>query len=329
MSTMSSISSLLNFLDAPIVVGDPEGGAIFINPAFERAFSTTAEVACSQPLAELFEGGGREAILGAVAAVCSGGETVKFRLKEAGGAYLGLASPIVAEDDRVGVVILLTEEPPADERLVAIQSEMREPIEKAEQAFEEILEQTGGRRSERYRELVERGLSALERAKKWNAELHGVLVGRVTSQKKGGDDAIDPVKVTRDVASQLGDEFDAANVGLQLLVPPELQTASGDPNHLEAALTRLLRDRLESAKAGALVTLSARSALGGEPKGVLLSIVDAPASPGNRSNDDADALHEPREVVEAVVELGGRLCTVEDADLGRVTSICLEPQPAA
>ena len=128
MSTMTSISSLLNFLDAPIVVGDPEGGVIFVNPAFERAFATQAEVACSQPLAELFEGGGREAILGAVASVCSRGETVNFRLREGGGSFLGLASPIVAEDDRVGVVILLTHEPAADERLFAIQSEIAQRI---------------------------------------------------------------------------------------------------------------------------------------------------------------------------------------------------------
>lgn len=39
MTGMASVSSLLNFLDAPIVVGDPEGRVIYVNPAFERAFS--------------------------------------------------------------------------------------------------------------------------------------------------------------------------------------------------------------------------------------------------------------------------------------------------
>ena len=49
------------------------------------------------------------------------------------------------------------------------------------------LEQTGGRRAERYRGLLERGLGALERARKWNDELHRMLCGRGRSAAhKGG-----------------------------------------------------------------------------------------------------------------------------------------------
>ncbi len=30
--------SLLSFMDAPVVVGDPDGAAVYVNPAFEARF---------------------------------------------------------------------------------------------------------------------------------------------------------------------------------------------------------------------------------------------------------------------------------------------------
>ena len=37
--------SLLSFLDAPVIVGDPEGRAVYVNPAFQSRFGITAEAA--------------------------------------------------------------------------------------------------------------------------------------------------------------------------------------------------------------------------------------------------------------------------------------------
>jgi PAS domain-containing protein len=59
--------SLLSFLDAPVLVGDPEGRVIYVNPAFERRFCQDDESVQGAELVSLFEGGGREAILNAVA----------------------------------------------------------------------------------------------------------------------------------------------------------------------------------------------------------------------------------------------------------------------
>ena len=103
--------SLMDFVGAPVVVGDPDGRAVYINPAFESHFGISRVAATGQPLASLFEGGGREAVLRAVAEVCAGGETVRIYLKENEVRYMATASPIVAEQGRVGVVILLTSEP--------------------------------------------------------------------------------------------------------------------------------------------------------------------------------------------------------------------------
>jgi PAS domain-containing protein len=303
---------------------------IYVNPAFERAFGKSAEEACGESLALLFEGGGREAILGAVAEVCTRGETVSFRLREAGSAFLGLASPIEAEADRVGVVILLTDEPAADERLLAFQGEIAEPLDEALQAFEEILEQTGGRRSEKYRGLVERGMAAAERARKWSDELHAALCGRSAAADSGA--TLDPLKVVRDVTARLAVELEQAGVDLQLLAPAEVPAASGDAAMLETTLTRLIRHRLAAAESGSYITLSVRPAGEADQTGVLFSVIDLPAAreeTGLEEDEQEQAVPEPRAVGATVAALRGRICTIEDPVAGRATSIRLETAPAA
>ena len=120
--------SLLNFLDAPFMVIDPEGRIIYVNPSYEQRFCPEGEKVEGQPLVTLFEGGGREAILKAVADVCAEGTTTRFRMREGTRGYLGLASPIEApgaEAGRVGVVILLNDEPAIDAKLQAVHREIR------------------------------------------------------------------------------------------------------------------------------------------------------------------------------------------------------------
>ena len=75
----ASTLSLLSFLDAPVLVGDPEGRAAYVNPAFESRFGVTAEGVTGRPLAGLFDGALREAMLRAVADVCARGTTARFR----------------------------------------------------------------------------------------------------------------------------------------------------------------------------------------------------------------------------------------------------------
>ena len=42
--SISEGASLLTFLEAPVVVGDPEGRAIYVNPCFERRFSLAGQL---------------------------------------------------------------------------------------------------------------------------------------------------------------------------------------------------------------------------------------------------------------------------------------------
>ncbi|MBW2383419.1 MAG: PAS domain-containing protein [Deltaproteobacteria bacterium] len=327
---MEGMSSLLSFLGAPVVVGDPEGRCVYVNSAFERSFKTSLDAARGEALAQLFSGGGREAILGAVAEVCTRGETVSFRLKEGDAAYLGLCSPIEAELDRVGVVILLTDEPDLDQRLLVFQGEIAEPLDDIADAMEELLEQTGGRRRERYRVLVERGMSALERARKWNEELHGALCGRTTSSSSSA--SLDPVKVVRQVVGRVSAELEESEVGVQLLAPAQLVAARGDASMLESALMRLVRHRAAEAQLDGRITLSARLVGEGEGRGVLFSVIDRPAateSAASEAEDGEGSEPEPRVVRATVAALGGRICTLEEPSVGRVTAIRLGLAPTS
>ncbi len=313
-----NLTSLLNFLDAPLMIGDPDGRVIWVNPAFERTFDCSGESVRGQPLAMLFDGGGREAVLSAVAEVCSRSETVRFRLKKDGTGFLGVCSPIEAEGGSVGVVILMTLEPDTDERLLAFQAEIAEPLDEAAHILDELMEQTGGRRAERYRGLVERGLGALHRAQKWSDELKGALQGQRTSRTQS---SVDPVKVVRNVSHSMLEDGGHAGPKLYLLVPSSLPAVLGDATMLETALLRLVRSRGMEADGEAWLSLSARVSGQGADRRVFFSVID-------RCFDElaaagAEAEPEPKLVRAAVSALGGEILTWTEPGMGRVTTISL------
>jgi PAS domain-containing protein len=315
--------SLLNFLDTPFLVGDPDGCIVYANPAFCRCFSGGQGDLVGVEMASMLSGGGREAMLSAVADVCSTGSTVRFRLREEGRGFLGLASPIEAPagtpldpgGDRLGVVILLLDEPEVDARLTSVQHEIQEPLDEALACLDQLIDQTGGRRNEVFRGAVEGGMSALVRARKWTVELTAALQGR--PGKLDVDQTLDPVRVLHQAFDRVAGQFEEAGVELDLLVPAQLPIAPGDAERLETAVVRLLRLRLAKAEAGSGVMLAGRT-MGTD--GVLISIVD----PGRREGADEEGDdREPRSLCDAVEPRGGRVHTVSITGAGRATTVRL------
>ena len=320
---MSLVSgSLLTFLDAPVVVGDPEGRTAYVNPAFAARFRPGGDDATGQPLSALFEGGVREAVLRAVVECCEQGRTVRFRLRHAGVGYTAVASPIVAEDARVGVVILLVESGAADERLLALQREIAEPVGELRRVLDELLEQTGGRRDERYRTLVDEGSRALTRVQKWSEELTAVIAGRPAAARP--DASFDAVRVVQDAAARLRGEFAALGIELEVLVPARLPRVRGDGARVEHAIVRLLQGRLSTARESASVTLAARP-VGREARSIVISICDAPGGDGLSMTDPTEPI--PAIVMEIVRELGGEIRSAADPLVGRTTAIRLDVSP--
>jgi transcriptional regulator with PAS, ATPase and Fis domain len=169
--------SLLDYLDAPVLVGDPDGRVVHLNPPFESRFQISLEQARGKELATLFEGGAREAVLRAVADVCGGSGPVRFPLREEDCGYWAVASPISAEENRVGVVILITVELSSDRRMIECAKEIQEPLEELTRCLGEFAEQVGGRRAERYRLMLEDVANAVELLRKRSDELQSLLSG--------------------------------------------------------------------------------------------------------------------------------------------------------
>ncbi|UCE85461.1 MAG: PAS domain-containing protein [Deltaproteobacteria bacterium] len=308
--------SLLAFLDSPVVVGDPEGRAVYANPAFLESFAERPDPITGRPLSEFFEGGGRESVLAAVAEVCSGGRTIRFRVRQGDIGYAGLASPITADGSQVGVLILLTEEAVGEERLLAFHREIQGPLDEVEHCLMAILEQTGGRRSEQYRLLLEEGLRAHARLRKWSEQLHALLSGFEATPAT--ELSLDPVQTVRAAVADLRVDPDASGVRVELLLPARLPRAKGDPDRFGDALVGLLRECIAHAPYGAAYTIAARAVGSGSGSRVLISIVEpAGAAAGTAVKDRAEALRE------TVAASGGSLVTTEDERVGRTTAIQL------
>ncbi len=155
----------MDFVDAPVIVGDPEGRAVYANPAFERDFKTSTESFTGVPLASLFDGGAREAVLAAVAGVCDGSARERFRVLEGGKGFEALASPVEVDEGRVGVVILLFEET-GDGALKAFRREIQEPLDELTACLVAFSSPTADRPTEAGRIMIAEGLRAIERIRK-------------------------------------------------------------------------------------------------------------------------------------------------------------------
>jgi nitrogen-specific signal transduction histidine kinase len=160
--------SLLDFIQTPVLVGDPDGRTVYVNPAFETDFLLTADQVAMQPIANLFEGGGREAVLRAVAHVCgdkSVTDSERFSVLVEDRGYKALASSVAAEGGRVGVILLLLRESAGEARMQSFGREILAPLDEIAASLSTVAEHAT--------EPVQRialadAVRSLERVRKWS-----------------------------------------------------------------------------------------------------------------------------------------------------------------
>ena len=162
--------SLLDFIQAPVMVGDPDGRVVYVNPAFETDFLVPLEDVSGQPVANLFAGGGREAVLHAVAKVCGSQSEVateRFSLLVEDRGYKAIASAVEAEGGHVGVILLLVRESAGEARLHSFRRELQAPIDELTACLATVAELATGPDAEAQRIAIADGVRALDRVRKW------------------------------------------------------------------------------------------------------------------------------------------------------------------
>ena len=306
--------SLLGFVDTPVLVGDPEGRIVYANPSFRKSFSTQSDDLMGQPLAMVFGGGAREVVLGVTASVLDRGEAARLQIREAGKGFTGLASPIEAEDNRVGVIMVLLEEESNDDHMSTLVDEVSGPLAESLKNFQALKQPVRARVTDAQKEIFETGLDALEEAQQSLRELH--LVVRGGKPKLGRFDLSGSImRVVDRMGRSQGHELD-----LQVLMPPNLPRVVGAAPAFERLMGSLLRQRFDECKAGHPLTLLARclDGDGDGARGVLVSVVDVPDSDRRQGTGlPPESLHH------GIVGMGGETICVEDSLLGRVTSLRL------
>lgn len=312
--------SLLSYLDAPVVIGDPDGCAVYANPAFELRFERAVGRVPGAPLAELFEGGAREAVLRAVVVACSQGESVRFRLREGSAGFSAVASPIEAQGEQVGVVILLKEEVEGVERVLALHREMERPLDELSQSLQRLAELQAGPRDARVRSLLADAQQALGRLRKGADEVRALLTGGRGSgadEKTGGPGAarsLEPAALLHRVAARAERGLGGSAPPIDVIAAPGLPSLRGDSRRVEALLSRLVETRLAGGAKLDRLVLSARAVGAGAERALLFSLCELGAT---------GAAADLGQLREEAAALGAELRAVAQPRLGRATTLRL------
>jgi len=301
----ASTLSLLSFLDAPVLVGDPEGRAAYVNPAFEGRFGVTAEGVTGRPLAGLFDGALREAMLRAVADVCARGTTARFHLRHAGVGYAAVASPIVAEDARVGVVVVLVEHGASDERLHAIGKRIEQSCDDLGSALSQLETRLVARGEAGQLDAAARAQGQLRQA---SLELAAVLQGLPLPAPTT---RFEPARLLADIAARVRGDVEHGGGSLELRLPGELPLVRGEPARLASALVDLLRERVAGRAASQVLAARVHERQG--RTFVVVSLLEGHSPPAP----------EPARLRQAVEELGGQLRSSVDPERGRTLAFRL------
>src|SRR5262245_5469535 len=150
------------------MVGDPDGRVVHVNPAFAADFLVPLDEVVGQPVANLFAGGGREAVLHAVARVCGSNTDVeRFRLIVEDRGYKAIASAVEVEGGHVGVILLLVREGASEARVQSFRREIQSPLDELAGCLSAVAEHAAGPGSEAQRIAIADGVRCLDRIRKW------------------------------------------------------------------------------------------------------------------------------------------------------------------
>jgi len=294
--------SLLDFLDAAVLVADLQGSAVYANPAFEHCFEVHANGITGKRLSEIFGGGARESVLGALARACAQSGRVRFIIRHNQKGYEATASPIVSDGMRVGVLLLFDEEVDDKEQLLALQRKLENSIG----SLQAIVDALRGPELPSPSALAE-DAGRIADALKFlsDALLH------ITGMRDVGVEGRDPEDIVREAVATVAHDAELARIQLEVEVLGDLSPMQGDTDLLCAALVELLLDRFAKLPRKAWLTLTVKE-IGNGSRSTLQIVVKEDHS----ESSAADGMGEvPPAVKDAVYALRGDI-RITPAPLG-------------
>lgn len=312
--------SLLTFLEAAVLVSDPEGRAVYANPAFERAFEIPTGQVAGQPLVSIFEGGAREAVLGAVARAVTETGRIRFFVRHGQLGYSATASPIESKGQRVGVMLLFDEELASKETILGLHRRLRSVVGELTDCLEYFRKGEGRYTSGEGDVTIERSGRAMSRLRSLCDDLITVAEGVENSELAVGSIG-DPENLVREVISTVSEDAVFARIHLDVEVATGLPAVPDDADALCAGLIDFLLDRFAQLPPKAWVTLSVKEVKGPQQRSLLqISIVEEYAQ-GQLLEDDQRLTSA---ISDAVRSLGGQI-RIDGNPLGGRTTLILIP----
>jgi hypothetical protein len=312
--------SLLTFLEAAVLVSDPDGRAVYANPAFEHCFGIPANQIASRSLTSVFEGGAREAVLGAVARVCTETGRIRFFIRHEQVGYSATASPIENAGKCVGVLLLFNEEMASKENILGLHRRLRsvvgeltdclDTLRKGEGSYEAVPGGSG---------VIERSGRAMSRLRSLCDDLMMVAEGAENSEISGGSIA-DPENLVREVVATVSEDAVLAQIHLEVEVTAGLPPVPDDTDTLCAGLIDFLLYRFAQIPPKAWLTLAVKEVRGPQQQCLLQISIAEEYSQELLPEDDQQL---PSAISEAVRSLGGQIRILSKPLGGRLTLLLI------
>ncbi len=316
---ISESGSLLTFLEAAVLVSDPEGRAVYANPAFGRCFEVAADQIAGESLTSIFEGGAREAVLGAVARACTETGRIRFFVRHGQVGYSATASPIESDGKSVGVLLLFDEELASKETILGLHRRLRSVVGELTDSLEYFRKSEGRYEAGQRAGAIERSGRALSRLRSLSDDLITVAEGAEDSEIAGRSIA-DPENLVREVISTVSEDAVFARIHLEVEVATGLPPVPGDAESLCAGLIDFLLDRFAQLPPKAWVTLSVKEVRGPSQQPLLQVAVSEEYSHDLLPEDDRRLTSA---ISEAVRSLGGQIRIHANPMGGRLTLLLI------
>jgi len=262
----AKMRTVLAYLDEPVLITDPRGVVVYLNPRVEQDFGLELKLAVGRSLNELLPSGIAHSLARGLERLKKAPKSLRLAVDEDERRYQAHFNPIIQEQKLTGVVISLR--PESDHEVVSrlnqslfnnLLDEIYRPINQLTMLFSrEFEDQNRGEPVyEKSQELVKQTISALNNL----IDISPVLVGEIRLARS----QFQPSLLLKLARRSFYSRTVAQKIYLLRLEHKDLPELIGDEAKLNRVLIIFLAHMMDIAGAGEIVALGAEVSLSPEP----------------------------------------------------------------